>query len=48
MDVEMPIRAEPYSHQQQAFLLACRLFELTKDGDPPTISNSVSYLMEMG
>jgi len=31
-EIEMPIRAAPYRHQQEAFALACRLFGLTEGG----------------
>ena len=48
MDFLMPIRAKPYLHQREAFEYACRLCGLNQGGDAPTISNSVSYLMEMG
>ena len=41
----MPIKANPYKHQRDAFALACRLFGL--DGKD-AFSQGVAYLMEMG
>jgi len=45
----MPIRAQPYKHQQEAFGLACRLFGLPEGGDdtPSIISRGTALLMEM-
>ena len=41
----MPIRAEPYKHQRDAFALACRLFALNSDNP---LSQGTAFLMEMG
>ena len=41
----MPIRAEPYQHQRDAFAMACRLFALSC-GTP--LSQGTAFLMEMG
>ena len=41
----MPIKARPYSHQQEAFDFACEKFGLTA---PYMSSNGVALLMEMG
>ena len=46
----MPVRAQPYKHQQEAFALVCRLFGvLPKGGDdtPSIISRGAALLMEM-
>jgi len=54
MDKKMPVRAQPYRHQQEAFDFACRLFGLpsasvtSEGGDVSPISKGCSYLMEMG
>jgi hypothetical protein len=44
----MPIRAKPYTHQQEAFDLACRLFGVGVGGDAAPVSRGACFLMEMG
>jgi len=46
--MEMPIKARPYQHQQDAFIFACRLFGLDGGDAVPISSRGVAYLMEMG
>ena len=41
----MPIRAEPYEHQQKAFDFACQKFGLF---DNRKQSDGVAFLMDMG
>jgi len=45
----MPIRAEPYEHQREAFRLACGLFGLLEGGDAQHSirSRGTALLMEM-
>jgi len=42
---DIPVKATPYKHQQDAFALACRLFALS-GGNP--LSQGAAFLMEMG
>jgi len=47
--IEMPIRAAPYRHQQEAFAFACGLFGFSEGGD---VQHSIrgrgsALLMEM-
>jgi hypothetical protein len=45
----MPVKTEPYQHQQSAFWFAFRLFGLVEGGDatPSIKSRSAALLMEM-
>ncbi|SDN06750.1 hypothetical protein [Acetanaerobacterium elongatum] len=46
---DMPVKARPYRHQQEAFDFACKLFGLPVGGDVRRIfSRGAALLMEMG
>ena len=45
----MPVRAQPYKHQQKAYEFVCRLFGLAEGGDDnhSIRSRGAALLMEM-
>ena len=49
MDKQMPVKASPYKHQQEAYELARRLFGLPEGGDDSSSIRSAgcALLMEM-